>query len=93
MGGSSGGHGGNNQPQQNNFEENPQNQQQSSSFNDHQQPQIQQPFMQENSNLNTNTDKCFNFSNIFNECMKYNNNNTNICMQSFEDLKKCQNNI
>mgnify|MGYP000974479457 CR=1 FL=1 len=78
--GGSGGHGGHNEPQAQQNVEYPQQQQQF----DQQQPQS---YVQENAN------KCFDFSNIFNDCMKNNMNNSKVCEQSFEDLKKCQNNI
>jgi hypothetical protein len=50
-------------------------------------PPQNQSLMQDNFN------KCFNFSNIFNECMKFNMNNSKVCEQAFDDLKNCQNNI
>ena len=55
-------------------------------------PQIaqQQPYDQINK---TNPDKCFDYSKMFSECMKMNFNNTTICSQTFEDLKKCQNSM
>lgn len=37
--------------------------------------------------------KCMDYSKRFEECMKANFNNTTICAQAFEDLKKCQSNV
>jgi len=37
--------------------------------------------------------KCFDFSKRFEECLKLNFNNTSICSQLSQDLKKCQSNI
>lgn len=37
--------------------------------------------------------KCIDYSKRFEECMKSNFNNTTICSQAFEDLKKCQGQI
>jgi len=44
--------------------------------------------------LNKNgMNKCLDYSKRFEECMKSNFNNTSICAQVFEDLRKCQINI
>jgi cell division protein FtsB len=84
MGGS--GHGGNHGGNSNEYDnQNREIQQQ----NQQNQMTQQQPMMEQTNNSNLN-DKCFDFSNLFNECMKLNFNNTNICSQPFEDLKKCQ---
>jgi len=48
----------------------------------------QHALQNQNNNL---TDRCFDYSNMFNECMRLNFNNSTICSQAFEDLKKCQN--
>jgi hypothetical protein len=37
--------------------------------------------------------KCIDYSKKFEECMKLNFNNTSICSQAYEDLKRCQSNI
>lgn len=55
------------------------------------QPMMSQPMPMEQSNVNN--DRCFDYSKMFKECMNLNFNNTTICSQSFEDLKKCQNNL
>ncbi len=60
------------------------------------QPAYQQPLMSQQMPIeqnNQSNDKCFDYSKMFKECMSMNFNNTTICSQSFEDLKKCQNNL
>jgi hypothetical protein len=50
--------------------------------------------IQSTEELNKNgMNKCLDFSKRFEECMKLNFNNTSICAQMFEDLKKCQGNV
>merc|ERR1712160_81556 len=83
-GGHGGGNGGDNGGNQGNSQG--QGQQQQEQFSE-QQPM---PNMG-NMTMNPQDDKCFNFSNIFNDCMKYNQNNSKVCEQTFEDLKTCQN--
>jgi hypothetical protein len=50
----------------------------------------QQPMEMQQNQMNSN-DVCFNFNQRFNDCMKFNMNNSNICQQSYDDLKSCQN--
>ena len=55
-----------------------------------------QPLMSQQMPLeqnNINNDRCFDYSKMFKECMNLNFNNSTICSQAFEDLKKCQNNL
>lgn len=54
--------------------------------------QISQPESTDEINKNR-INRCMDYSKRFEECMKSNFNNTNICAQAFEDLKKCQSNI
>lgn len=57
------------------------------------QEQIQHYPQQQMQEVNNTNDKCFDYTKMFNECMKLNFNNTTICQQSFEELRKCQNMI
>ena len=50
----------------------------------------QQPQHIQQQQFNPN-DKCFDFNTRFNDCMKFNSNNSNICQQSYDDLRSCQN--
>ena len=55
-----------------------------------------QPLMSQQTPMeqsNQNNDRCFDYSKMFKECMNLNFNSSTICSQSFEDLKKCQNNL
>lgn len=85
MGGS--GHGSHHQNDVQNHEPQQQPQENQSNY----QPMMSQPMPMEQTNQNN--DKCFDYSKMFKECMNLNFNNTTICSQSFEDLKKCQNNL
>lgn len=70
----------------------------SSSGSEQQAPQQQAPQqqapqqMQQQPMMSSGNDKCFDFNNRFNDCMRFNNNNSTICQQSFDDLRNCQNN-
>lgn len=48
------------------------------------------PQQQSSQGLNIANEKCFDFVKAFNECMKLNQNNTNLCQHAFEELRKCQ---
>ena len=87
MGGSGHSNGGNYQENQN--EQIPQIQENSSNYLN----QNQSQFQPQNVQIGQNQDKCFDFSNLFSDCMKFNFNNSTICQQAFDDLKKCQNGI
>lgn len=69
----------------------PQQQQQPQEMQPAYQPLMSQQMPIEQNN--SNGDRCFDYSKMFKECMSLNFNNTSICSQSFEDLKKCQNNL
>jgi hypothetical protein len=82
MGGSSG-------KNENEKESNNNNQQQVQQQN--YQP-MQQPQQSAAPEMSSN-DVCFDYNKRFNECMKFNYNNSNICQQMYDDLKSCQNKI
>lgn len=76
MGGSSGKH---------------ENEKESNNNNNQQQVQpVQQPQQSYAPEMNPN-DVCFDYNKRFNECMRFNHNNSNICQQMYDDLKNCQN--
>ena len=52
--------------------------------------QVQQQPMEYSQQMNSN-DVCFNFNQRFNDCMRFNSNNSTICQQAYDDLKSCQN--
>merc|ERR1712032_1305400 len=56
------------------------------------QEQQQQPQQIQQQPMNSN-DVCFDFNTRFNDCMKYNMNNSTICQSSYDELKSCQNKI
>ena len=65
----------------------------SSNNNNNSQQQVQPVQQQQQSyapEMNSN-DVCFDYNKRFNECMKFNFNNTSICQQMSDDLKNCQN--
>lgn len=85
MGGSSGKHENEKESSNNNNNNNQQQVQQQQNYQPMQQPQ--QSYAPE---MNSN-DVCFDYNKRFNDCMRFNYNNTNICQQMYDDLKNCQN--
>lgn len=68
----------------------------SSNNNNNNNQQQVQPVQQQQQNyapeMNSN-DVCFDYNKRFNECMRFNYNNANICQQMHDDLKNCQSKI